>query len=88
MNRRYVATVLVLMAWILLGPIAMAFGACGIIGVTCDAPCGAPSCVTQALRPGGPTERVSPVSASPEGHVTSRTPTAPEPPPKSASNLT
>jgi hypothetical protein len=87
MSSRSVTTMLVLIAWVLLGPIAMAFGACGILGVTCDAPCGAPSCVVQASPPGGPTERVSSVSASPEEHVTPRTPATLEPPPKSASNL-
>jgi hypothetical protein len=87
MSSRSVTTMLVLIAWVLLGPIAMAFGACGILGVTCDTPCGAPSYVVQAPPPCCPTERVSSVSVCPEGHVTPRTLTAPEPPPKSASDL-
>jgi hypothetical protein len=40
MTPRRVATLLILLMWLALGPIAMAFGACGILGVTCEATCG------------------------------------------------
>jgi hypothetical protein len=87
MNRRRIAAALVLMAWVLLGPIAMAFGACGILGVTCDGLCGAPSSVTQASLPARLTRHVASIAATPEEQLSTRTPATLEPPPEPAPSL-
>jgi hypothetical protein len=87
MNRRRFTAALVLLAWVLLGPIAMAFGSCGILGVTCDGLCGAPSSVTQAPLPERPTRHVASLAAAPEEQLSTRTPATLEPPPKSPPSL-
>ena len=37
-----------LIAWVLLGPIGMAFDACGAMMALCEVPCGAPSAMLDA----------------------------------------
>jgi hypothetical protein len=87
MNRRRFTAALVLMAWVFLGPIAMAFGSCGILGVTCDGLCGAASSVSQAPLPEGLTRHVAFLVAAPEEQPSTRAPGTLEPPPKSAPSL-
>ena len=45
MTLRHLVTVAVLVGWVLLGPIAMAFGGCAGMGAMCEGPCGTTSYV-------------------------------------------
>jgi len=44
MKRRAAITVMLLVFWIFLGPVAMAFDGCAATGATCGGPCATPSC--------------------------------------------
>ena len=55
MSRRGVVVVIVLIGAVLLGPIAMAYAGCSLMGAMCDGPCGTPCAVfspTMSLAPG------------------------------------
>jgi hypothetical protein len=88
MSRKRIVAALAVMAWILLGPIAMAFGACGILGVTCDGACGALASATQAPLPERLMRHVASIAAAPEEQLATGTRAVLEPPPKSAPSLT
>ena len=84
MNERRVVILAVLLAWVMLGPVAMAFGACGVMGLSCEGPCGASSCVTGDLPLAGLSLVESSATGLPDQNWAARSPAAPEPPPKSA----
>ena len=42
-SRNWIA-VFLLVVWVLLGPVTMAFGYCALTGAMCEGPCGASSC--------------------------------------------
>ena len=56
MTGRRFLTLLVLALWIALGPVAMAFGGCVLMGAMCEGPCGtfsaAPLAPAPAMEPG------------------------------------
>ena len=76
-------TVVVLAAWVSLGPIAMAFGGCAGMGVMCEGPCGTTSCVvrTQTAMAAAP---VADLQARFSDRLATVTLRVPDPPPKSA----
>ena len=78
-------TILVLVVWIPLGPIAMAFGGCAGMGAMCDSPCGLTFCVMPA--PIGTRTVLTAVDLQVErfDHLAKTTLKIPEPPPKSVS---
>jgi hypothetical protein len=45
MTLRRLVTVTVLVGWVVLGPLAMAFGGCAGMGALCEGPCGTTSYV-------------------------------------------
>jgi hypothetical protein len=72
----------VLVAWVLLGPIAMAFDGCAAMGALCEAPCGSSGCAIVT-----PTLSMAPIPASllsvaPESVHRSHVPAGLEHPPK------
>jgi hypothetical protein len=48
MTRRHLVVATVLVLWVLLGPVGMAFNGCAMMG-TCGAPCALTSCVTPSV---------------------------------------
>src|SRR5438067_8752163 len=58
MSRRGVVVVLILIGSVLLGPIAMAYAGCSLMGAMCDGPCGM-SCAVLS-----PTVALAPVSSA------------------------
>lgn len=77
-------TVGLLVAWILLGPIAAAFSGCTGMGAMCEGPCGLVSCVvpiavSSAMPP--PTTYFDPQLSD---HVLTDLLKVPDPPPKSS----
>jgi len=44
MTRRGTITVVVLVLWVLLGPLAVALGSCAAMGAMCEGPCATSSC--------------------------------------------
>ncbi len=78
-----VLAAVVLVFWVLAGPLATAFGACAAMGVTCEGPCGVASCPVQIHK----SEWVMPLVAMVTPPVTAHPPAASlrvlEPPPKS-----
>jgi hypothetical protein len=83
MTLRYLVTVAVLVGWVVLGPLAMAFGGCAGMGTMCEGPCGTTSCVILASTdmPAAPPV-AEPVQFS--DRLEAITPKVLEPPPKSA----
>lgn len=51
MDARRCLVVLVVIAWFVMGPLAMAFDGCAVMGAMCEGPCGISSC---AVFPPGP----------------------------------
>ena len=45
MNARRVTVMMALAVWILLGPVAMAFDGCILMGAMCEGPCAAMPCI-------------------------------------------
>lgn len=75
--------IVVLVMWVLLGPIAMAFTGCAIMGAMCEGPCGISACGIVA-----PTVSIAPAPASPaytvvDGQLPAISVSGLEPPPKS-----
>ena len=83
MNSRRIVTVMLLLFWVLLGPVGMAFSGCaGMDG--CDVLCGTSSAVL--MPSAAPTEiRVRSVEAGLDGHLPMADGNVPETPPKFAS---
>lgn len=48
MSSRRVITIFALAIWVLIGPVAMAFGGCAVMSAMCDGPCGAGTCAVLA----------------------------------------
>lgn len=59
MSFRGTVALVVLLGWVLLGPIAMAFDACGTMAAMCEGPCGVLAC---AVAP--PTISIAPTPVS------------------------
>jgi len=49
MTRRRTVVGIVLVLWVLFGPIGMAFNGCAMMGTTCGAPCALTSCITPSV---------------------------------------
>jgi hypothetical protein len=74
----------VLMAWVILGPIGMAFDSCAAMMVLCDGgPCGAVSAVTDAAPSFTPPTALTAAVMSPPMQFTPASRPTLEPPPKS-----
>jgi hypothetical protein len=83
MKSRHVFTLLVLGLWLFLGPVAMAFDGCLIMGAMCEAgPCGASSDTSFAPAPPIGLEPVAYLDAQPRAQLPADTLTALDPPPK------
>jgi hypothetical protein len=84
LSRRRLITAMVLVLWVLLGPVGMAFSSCASMGVTCGAPCALSTCVMPTL----PAQAPLPVT-SVQGEYSAYHPSTmvkvPTPPPKSLS---
>ena len=83
-SRGTIVVILVLAAWVLLAPIAMAFAGCAVMGGICDGPCGISSCAAIST----PTMSSAPAPASsfaiaPERHLPANTAAGLDHPPKS-----
>ncbi len=76
-------TLALLAAWLILGPVGMAFDSCAAMMALCDGgPCGAVSAVTDAAPSFAPPIPLTLTVMSPPKHVTPVPPSALEPPPK------
>jgi hypothetical protein len=80
-DRRWLA-VLVLFAWVLLGPIGTAFDACGAMMALCEIPCGAPSALLDATPVIVPLAVVATVPAAGADHPPPVLRAGLDPPPK------
>jgi hypothetical protein len=79
-----VISVVVLLAWVVLGPIGMPFMGCALMGAMCEGPCGASACASAAP---GPLIALAPVSdglVAPKSHLPAVALADLEPPPKSS----
>ena len=81
-DRRWVVAV-VLLAWVLLGPIGTAFDACGAMMALCEIPCGAPSALVDATPTVVPLAMVAMVVAANVAHPPFVQNAGIDPPPKS-----
>ena len=76
-------TLVMLAAWLILGPVGMAFDSCAAMMVLCDGgPCGVVSAVTDAAPSFAPPMPLTIAVTSPPKHVTPVPRSALEPPPK------
>src|SRR5713226_4025831 len=84
MSARRVTVMVVLAVWVLLGPVAMAFDGCTLMGAMCESPCAAMSWIA-VPSPSGftPVEVVNAVWL-PQVDVVGITADPAEPPPKSS----
>jgi hypothetical protein len=82
MMRRYLVLGL-LIAWVLLGPVGMAFDACGAMMVLCEIPCGAPSAMLDTAPTLAPLAAVALALQPARTNPPAVKPGALEPPPKS-----
>ena len=85
MSRRPVRwlTLILLAAWIILGPVGMAFDSCAAMMALCDGgPCGAVSAVTDAAPTFTPPMPVTVADIPAPDSLTPIVPSALEPPPK------
>ena len=84
MSSRSILTLIVLGLWLFLGPIAMAFDGCLLMGTLCDGgPCGASSNVSFAPATAAALEPIAYLGTPPRTHLPAHTLAALEPPPKS-----
>ncbi len=84
MSARRVAVMMALAVWILLGPVAMAFDGCILMGAMCESPCASMSCIAGPGPSGfAPVEAKDAVWLS-QVQVTAVTTDPAEPPPKSS----
>jgi hypothetical protein len=84
MKSRRMFTLLVLGLWLFLGPVAMAFDGCLIMGAICEGgPCGASSDTSFGPAPPIGLEPVAYLDAQPRAQLPADTLTALDPPPKS-----
>jgi len=83
MSPRRVTVMVVLAVWVFLGPVAMAFDGCTLMGAMCESPCAAMSCIA-VPGPSGftPIEAVDAVWLR-QVNVVGITADPAEPPPKS-----
>jgi hypothetical protein len=82
-RRRWVTLVL-LAAWVLLGPVGMAFDTCAAMMALCDgAPCGVASAVIDATPSFAPPVLLMVAVAAAAGSIALLSPSALEPPPES-----
>jgi hypothetical protein len=82
-NRRWL-TLILLVAWVFLGPVGMAFDACAAMMALCDGgSCGVVSAVAQSTPSFPPPAALMLVVAAAPDSVTPLGPSALEPPPKS-----
>jgi len=77
-------TLVLLVAWVILGPVGMAFDSCVAMMALCDGgPCGAVSAITDATPTLAPPMLLTLAVVSPTALLTPLAPSALEPPPKS-----
>lgn len=84
MSSRRLITVVVLVAWVSLGPIAMAFGSCAGMGAMCEGPCGTTSCVVRMQTAMAAATPVADLQVQFSDRLATVTLKVPDPPPKSA----
>ena len=83
MSSRRVVTVFALAIWVLLGPVAMAFGGCAAMGAMCEGPCGAAACAVLAPAISASPAPVSYVHVAPDSHPRETTLAGLDHPPRS-----
>ena len=66
MTSRGVIAIVVLAGWVLLGPIAMAFAGCALMGAMCEGPCGSIACGMVAPTLSSAPELVSSFEVAPD----------------------
>ncbi len=66
MSSRGAIAVLVLAVWVLLGPVAMAFAGCAMMGAMCEGPCGTAACAIVAPTLSGAPAIVSSLEVAPD----------------------
>jgi hypothetical protein len=85
MRSRRVATAVVLVMWVLLGPLAIAFEGCAGMGAMCEGPCGSTSCAGVSPIGGAPAPLTAYLAPRFLDHLLTVQPSVPDPPPKSLS---
>jgi hypothetical protein len=85
MSSRGLVTTVVLVVWVLLGPIAMAFGGCAGMGAMCEGPCGLTSCVVPVWTSAAMPSPVVYLGFGLSDHFPTTLLEIPEPPPRSSS---
>jgi hypothetical protein len=83
MKGRHFLGLVLLAAWVLLGPVAMAFDGCAAMMAACDLPCAAAACLVSAPEPLATPETVAAVAPRAESTAVSITLGTPKLPPKS-----
>jgi hypothetical protein len=83
MSSRCVIAVLVLAIWVLLGPIAMAFSGCAVMGAMCEGPCGTTACAIAAPTMSGALGLLSSFEVTADRELPANIPAGLEHPPKS-----
>ena len=82
MTTRRAVAMLVLVGWVLLGPVAMAFSGCAM-GAMCEGPCGAAACAIVAPTLSGAPAPASSLEVALDRELPANTPAGLEHPPKS-----
>ena len=82
MSSRRVVAILILTAWVLLGPVAMAFSGCGSMGAMCEGTCASACAIVDPSVSSVPA-LASPLELARDREPPANTPTDLEHPPKS-----
>jgi hypothetical protein len=82
MARHRILTVIVLALWVFLGPVAMAFGGCFLMGAMCDGPCGTSSLTSFVPAPATGPEPMAYLETRLQSRLPDTALAAAEPPPK------
>ncbi|HKZ08282.1 MAG TPA: hypothetical protein VJU81_22640 [Methylomirabilota bacterium] len=83
MSRYRVTALLILLAWVLLGPVGMAFDACAVTIALCEASCGPTACIMEQPTLSAASIAVSPFAFPAGPHLPLATVAGPEHPPRS-----
>ena len=84
MGPRRLTTLVVLAAWVLLGPLALVFGVCAGMEMMCEGPCGLTTCAGLTATSATAPLPVASLEAPPSDHLSTFILKTPDPPPKSA----
>jgi hypothetical protein len=83
MSSRGVIAVLVLAIWVLLGPVAVAFSGCAVMGAMCKGPCGTTACAIAAPTMSGALGLLSSFEVTVDRELPANIPAGLDHPPKS-----